>query len=151
MLRQAQDYWVKGKTLELDLSKRGFENVILEGKNLTNLNFGLAKAKKLPFANASLDIVCSSFLIDRVEEPLQALKEMHRVLKVGGVLLSVTPLNFQKTEHWKAFYPFSKLEEQMRGVGFQVIKNKEEFVVKEYLDVNRNAVEWKCVAFLAHK
>lgn len=151
MLRQSQDFWVRGKVLELDLRKRGFKSVKIEGKNLKNLHFGLAKAEKLPFDDASLDVVCNSFLLDRLKDPIQILREMHRVLKVGGTLLSVTPFNFQTRQHWEKFSPFSKFEKQMEAVGFRLNKKEEEFFVKEYLDVNKNAVEWKCVAFAVQK
>lgn len=151
MLRQGYDFWVKGKRLDLDLQKRGFGNVQIEGKSLTNLFFGLAKAEKLPFEDASLDVVCNSFLLDRVGNPLQVLKEMYRVLKKGGLLLSISPLNFQKAKHWEKFYPFIKLRNEMQGIGFQINKSEENIIVKEYLDVQKNAVEWKCTAFLAQK
>ena len=151
MLRQAQDFWVKGNGLDLDLRKRGFRRMQIKGKKLPNVSFGLAKAEKLPFDTASLDVVCNSFLLDRVAEPLQVLEEMYRVLKVGGRLLSVTPFNFQNANHWQSFFPFSKFKNQMQMVGFQVKEREEELVVKEYLDANRNGVEWKCTAFLAEK
>jgi len=151
MLRQAQDFWVKGKRIDFDLSKRGFGTISLEGENLANLHFGLAKAVQLPFASDSLDVVCNSFLLDRVEEPLQVIEEMYRVLKVGGRLLSITPFNFQKTKHWQNFYPFSKLKSEVQSVGFQFVKDKKEFQLKEYLDANKNAVEWNCTAFVLEK
>lgn len=151
MLRQAQDFWVKGKSIDLDLAKRGFEKIQLERKTLSNLHFGLARAEDLPFEDASLDVVFNSFLLDRVEDPLQTLREMHRVLKKGGLLLSISPFNFQKTMHWNEFYPFDKLKKQMEIIGFQLNRKEEVFMIKEYLDVQRNAVEWKCTAFSAQK
>ncbi len=151
MLRQARDFWVKGKALDLDFGKRGFGSVQLKGKTLSNLHFGLAKAEKLPFENESLDVICNSFLLDRVDNPLEVLAEMHRVLKRGGLLLSISPLNFQKAEHWNDFYPFSKLKEQMQVVGFQLDRGEDEFVVRELLDKKGNFVEWKCVAFSVRK
>jgi len=150
MLRQAQDFWVKGKTIDLDGRKRGFDKIALKAKNLANLHFGLAKAEQLPFDSASLDVVCNSFLLDRVEEPLGVLEEMYRVLKLGGRLLTITPFNFQKEQHWKEFTPFSKFEGKMQGVGFQLVA-KDNFVVKEYLDARRNGVEWNCIAFIVEK
>jgi ubiquinone/menaquinone biosynthesis C-methylase UbiE len=151
MLRQAQDFWVNGKNLDLDLTKRGFESIRVKGKTLPNLHFGLAKAEILPFEDASLDVIFNSFLLDRVDNPLQTLNEMHRVLKKGGLLFSISPFNFQKAEDWNACYPFSKLKVQMQNIGFQMNRREETFVVKEYLDVGRNAVEWKCTAFSAQK
>ena len=151
MLRQAQDFWVKGKKIDLDLRKRGFGTVQLKGKTLSNLHFALAKAEDLPFEDASLDVVCNSFLLDRVDNPLQALKEMHRVLKTGGLLLSISPFNFQKAEHWDKFHPFPKLKEEMQTIGFQLDKEEDSFFVKEFLDVKGNAVEWRCIAFVAQK
>jgi len=42
MLKQANDFWVKGKDLTLDMSHKGFDKEINpKGLNLANLNFGL--------------------------------------------------------------------------------------------------------------
>jgi len=151
MLRQANDYWTKGKSLELDLTSRGFPVVKLQGRQLQNLNFALAKAEELPFEDESLDVVYSSFLIDRADNPEQVLSEMYRVLKKAGTMILLTPFNFQKKKHWEEFYPVRNFAGVMKSIGFQMIKKEEGILVKEYLDKNGNGVEWKVTAFLNSK
>ena len=47
LLRQANDFFVKGKTLEIDGRDKGFGQLALQGKQLSNLHFGLAKGEQL--------------------------------------------------------------------------------------------------------
>lgn len=151
MLRQARDYWIQGKPLELDLATRGFSTVKLSGKKLSNLDFALAKAEKLPFENGVLDVIYSSFLIDRVDAPKRVLSEMCRVLKKGGVMILATPFNFQKRAHWTEFHPVEKFEKIAQAVGFKLIAKEESLCVREYLDQRKNHVEWKVVLFFFQK
>ncbi len=51
----------------------------------------IGDASKLPFPNASVDIVISLWVFEHLAEPEKILKEMHRVLKPGGFLAFVTP------------------------------------------------------------
>jgi len=45
----------------------------------------------IPFKNESLDFVVAAHVLERLQNPLQALREMSRVLKVGGhVILALT-------------------------------------------------------------
>lgn len=50
-----------------------------------------ADACQLPFAAARFDVVISSECIEHTLEPLQAVREMARVLAPGGVLVLTTP------------------------------------------------------------
>ncbi|MBX2994290.1 MAG: bifunctional demethylmenaquinone methyltransferase/2-methoxy-6-polyprenyl-1,4-benzoquinol methylase UbiE [Bdellovibrionaceae bacterium] len=52
-----------------------------------DIKFEEADVTKLPYADASFDIVSISFGIRNVENPLKGLSEMARVLKPGGRLL----------------------------------------------------------------
>jgi SAM-dependent methyltransferase len=47
--------------------------------------------KKLPFKKDSIDVIVLSGVIEHLENPLKALREMNRVLKKGGILLMETP------------------------------------------------------------
>ena len=51
----------------------------------TALTFALADAQQLPFPNAAFDCVCVAFGLRNVDCLVTALREMHRVLKPGGV------------------------------------------------------------------
>lgn len=145
LLRQAYDYWVAGQTIDLDGAKRGLGMSKIVGKRLKNLHFGLAKGESLPFEDGVLDLVCSSFVLDRFESPSQALEEMFRVLKKDGQLLIVSPLNFLQAQHWAQFFPLSRLLEQFQKTGFLIEKVETDLVLREPLDKQGNHVHWKCV------
>lgn len=51
----------------------------------------VANAYELPFADNVVDLVISESLLEHLERPEAAVKEMHRVLKQGGLLYFVTP------------------------------------------------------------
>jgi 2-polyprenyl-6-hydroxyphenyl methylase/3-demethylubiquinone-9 3-methyltransferase len=51
----------------------------------------VASATSLPFETASVDYVVSSECIEHTSDPRQAVREMMRVLKPGGVLFLTTP------------------------------------------------------------
>ncbi len=50
-----------------------------------------ADSAKLPFADASFDLVTANMVFEHVEVPLPLLREIRRVLKPGGRLLVLTP------------------------------------------------------------
>ena len=49
-----------------------------------NLEFLRGDAHSLPFADGTFDMVYSRYLLEHVNRPVVALREMHRVLKPGG-------------------------------------------------------------------
>jgi len=151
MLKCANEFWVKGQELSIDLRNKGFDQQSQKGEKLNNLKFGLAKAEKLPFEDNSQKIVVNSFLLDRLENPIKGLKEMYRVLKPGGKLIVISPLNFKKVDHWKMFYPSSQLSTILKEIGFKVLDWKEDIIVNEPLDVHGNLLRWKCLGFVAEK
>lgn len=90
MLKRANEFWVEGNDISIDLSDKGFHQQIQKGKQINNLKFGLAKAEKLPFDENSQQLIVNNFLLDRLENPLEALEEMYRVLKDSGKLIVVS-------------------------------------------------------------
>jgi SAM-dependent methyltransferase len=66
-------------------------------KNLNNVEFFLAPAEKLPFADDRFDIVLSSDVFEHVENFEQSLRESLRVLKPGGTLYAVFPPFYNAT------------------------------------------------------
>ena len=74
------------------------------------LNVQNAKAEKLPFSNATFDFALMITTLCFVEDPLQALREAHRVLKPKGKLLvGIVDLESklgEKYETQKAKSPF---------------------------------------------
>ena len=158
MLKRAKEYWIDQKTIHLDFSFKGKTPVLLPGKSLSNLHLGLAKAEDLPFENESLNAVINSFLLDRLSNPIQGMKEMHRVLKKGGQLIMVSPLNFAKAEDWEALYPLDKIIQQLDYIGFKIEEFDEpdsslgsSLMIVEPMDAHGNVVLWKCMAVVAMK
>ena len=62
---------------------QGIENVSFDYGDAYNLNM---------LANDSVDVVVCSYLFDVVERPSRILKEVHRILKPGGLILSATDI-----------------------------------------------------------
>lgn len=56
-----------------------------------NLALIRADAQRLPFRDGTFDAVCSTAAVMLVDDPLEALTEMMRVLKRGGRLIVVVP------------------------------------------------------------
>ena len=62
---------------EKNVAEAGFSDVI----SLERID-----AKSLPFAEGSFDIVMSNSIVHHIPEPAGCLREMHRVLRPGGLL-----------------------------------------------------------------
>lgn len=148
MLRQAKEYWRDGLTLSPNLLRFGYPAVDLLGCKLENLHFALADAKSLPLPDASLDLLLNTFLLDRVDDPLQGFREWWRVLKPGGRLITVSPLNFLKLEQWKKYYPPMKLLDGVLGQGWELIDLTDPLLLREPMDARGSVVEWKALAFV---
>ena len=93
----------------------------------------VADACVLCFPNASFDIIVSSECIEHTLDPKQALREMHRVLKPGGILLitvpnwiwkiSVTVANLLKLRPYEGFenwLGWRELRRELTSMNFQV-------------------------------
>jgi ubiquinone/menaquinone biosynthesis C-methylase UbiE len=151
MLKRANEFWVQGKEISIDLTNKGFFKKAIKNEPFNHLKFGLAKAENLPFENNTQDLILNSFLIDRLENPMQGLQEMYRVLKPNGKLIVVTPLNFNRAEHWKMYYPPIQLSNILKEIGFEILDWKEDIIINEPLDFHGNSVRWKCLGFVVKK
>jgi ubiquinone/menaquinone biosynthesis C-methylase UbiE len=78
--------------------------------------------RTLPFADASIDTVYSSHLLEHVADPIGVLRDWHRVLKVGGFIVCIVPHQFLyekrqrlpsrfNGEHQRFYTPASLLRE----------------------------------------
>ncbi len=57
-----------------------------DNKGISNVLPIRASAEDLPFADNSLDVVCVTTVLYEIPDPQQALREIKRVLRVGGYL-----------------------------------------------------------------
>ncbi len=147
MLKRASEVWVDGVDLLMDYSRYGFDSSFrIATRSLTDLHFGLAKCEKLPTDTESHDVVYSTFLLDRLEDPVKALQEMKRVTRLDGRIIIVSPLNYTLKAHWEELYPASKLKANIISLGLEIIDWQDELLVNAPLDRRGNLVQWKCVA-----
>jgi len=70
----------------------------LEG--LPNVSVKEADAKRLPFPDASFDLVVCHLLLMWVDGPVQAIAEMARVCRPGGTILAAMEPDYGGKMHW---------------------------------------------------
>ncbi|MFQ5752951.1 MAG: class I SAM-dependent methyltransferase [bacterium] len=86
----------------------------------------------LPFDDGFFDIVTSNMVFEHLKEPLIQIKEIHRVLKPGGVLLFHTPNSFSYSTILAKLIP-----ESIKGQLVWLLQDrKEEDVFPAYYRIN---------------
>lgn len=102
----------------IDLCRRRFDNLGLRG------DFRVAQAEQLPFEDASFDCVCSMGVLHHVPDTVQAVAEIHRVLKPGGRLIvmfyhrnsALYRIKYRLLSAWQG-RPIEQLVNEFDGVG----------------------------------
>src|SRR5258708_5116149 len=92
-----RDARIVGIDVRADYIAYAAERANLEG--LHNIGFRQGDIFKLPFADATFDVVWSKYVLQWVKEPLLAIAEFRRVTKVGGVVVCANFDGFAVT-HW---------------------------------------------------
>lgn len=119
----------------IDISE---EMLSIARKRAMNINFKMQDATKLDFLNEFFDFVFSINVIHHIKDHKRYYKEAYRVLKYGGVIVTVTdsewilrnrrPLTLYFPEtlevDLKRFPPIERLKSIMRDVGFNNIKEE---------------------------
>lgn len=72
----------------LDLSRA---QLIRAKKNFPNCDFVVGDARHLPFKNGTFDMIVAINMLHHIQDPENVLADCYRVLKRGGVLLTVDP------------------------------------------------------------
>lgn len=151
MLRQAQRYWLQGEAIDVKDEHLGYPPSMIPSRTpLTNLNLLMAKASDLPFGDHSMDVVITSFLLDRLDDPLAALGERRRVLRHGGRLMIATPLNWSSTNGWADLPDSEVLLAKLADIGLQV-QSHQHILIKEPIDARGNYVGWETELIVADK
>jgi ubiquinone/menaquinone biosynthesis C-methylase UbiE len=77
-----------GEVIGVDVDEESLETArqLAADKDVTNVRFEPGDVNALRLADASFDAVFSHALLQHVESPLAAVREMRRVLKPGGVI-----------------------------------------------------------------
>lgn len=93
-----------------------------------NLNVKKASVEKIPFGDNSFDLVTSIDVIyhRQVKDDIEALKEMNRVLKPGGILIIRVPAHMflmsahDREVHTARRYSLPELKSKLHQAGFKV-------------------------------
>lgn len=77
-----------GEAIGIDIAPSEIEKSLSNAQKdgTTNVRFQVASIYEIPFPDRSFDAVFSHTVLEHVREPDRGLKEMHRVLKPGGVI-----------------------------------------------------------------
>ena len=105
------------------------------------LSIGLAKCEGLPFDDESQDVVFSSFVLDRLADPVRGMMEMMRVVRPQGQIIIVSPINYQSTNHWRDLFPAVKLNAKLISLGLEIRDWQANLLVSEPMDANGNCIQ----------
>lgn len=86
-------------------------------RGITNGCVARGNAERMPFADASFDLVTCSETLEQVEDPIRAVREMARVLKPGGQLLLSVPSRLGEATWDAALAPALGLVKKLRRSG----------------------------------
>lgn len=108
----------------LDQSKHQLKRAVSKLGETGNVEFYLGDAERLPFADDVFDVVWSSGSIEYWPDPVETLRELHRVTEPGGQVVVVGPNEPRSVVmRWFAnammlFYDDSTADEMFREAGF---------------------------------
>src|SRR5258708_11288012 len=103
-------------------------------RGISNVSFRIGDAQNLPFESEEFDLVVSRLALHHVQNPLQALREMTRVLRHGGTVLiedlfaSEHPDRAAYHDRWEILrdpshvraIPLSELLQLFRNAGLEI-------------------------------
>lgn len=142
------------KVTGIDISKRAINRArrILDNAKVVDLN-----SEKIPFKNATFDMIVASEVIEHLFFPNSFLKELHRILKKGGILIITTPnllywgnrLNFLLgkfkytqegifDESHIHFFTYKTLIEELKTNKFKIVSEKHVYPGPKVLTLVKN-------------
>lgn len=104
----------------MDASPRMLEIARANASRFSNVEYQVGSIESLPFADESFDIVCSAGVIEYLQNCDDAIKEMYRVLRPGGVLILSTT-NALAPAHWfrRVLTPIARIRVVARAFGLR--------------------------------
>lgn len=103
---------------------------VRDGKTIVNLNIDMypnveivGDAHKLPFKDNSVDGIVINAVLEHLEDPFRAIREIHRVLKKGGYVLAETPFLQHYHGYPYHFQNFTLTGQNHMFTGFAVLES----------------------------
>jgi SAM-dependent methyltransferase len=139
----AARHLIKGKSLDMALPRSINElgRISLRGRDAASISSHIElvamDAFDTAFADASIDCVITSFLIDLIPDPRRLADEVHRILSSNGVWI-----NYGPSGPLKALWRFDQTEGAafFEAAGFTVVQA--EAYRTTYLDLSRDCPSW---------
>jgi ubiquinone/menaquinone biosynthesis C-methylase UbiE len=153
MCQRAKQILLDGQPVGLQAwADRGFPGLVFtETRRLQNVKIAQGTACDLPFLDECFDAVTSTLLVDRVDRPKEAVREIVRVLKRGGTLILSSPLNFDNIATWLEIADPSRLIQIVEEAGAQIVEKFDGLVYREVQDVRGNHEDWLVFLLQARK
>ena len=134
------------ETIGVDVSPKSVE-AANEQNAAANIRYQVIDGLRLPFGNATFDLVVSFQVIEHIFAPDSYLSEIRRVLKPGGTVILTTPNAavrlYPGMKPWNRFhvreYKAHELEELLK-TWFPTVEVKGLFAHSELYDVERRRV-----------
>ncbi len=145
MLRMGHELYkeaASSQSVSVPAALEGFAAFRLDQRQFDHMHLALSKADILPLADACCDIVYSCFLWDRMPDLEAFVQEQGRILKRGGSMIIVTPLNYRNRLHWENWYPSSRIIEKITAYGFELVRS-DTWQETERIDHHGNALHWQ--------
>ena len=145
------------KVTAIDISPLFISQAKKKYGNKPNLKFFVEDTNKMHFSNQSFDAVCSYDLLEHVTDIKNVLREMSRVVKVGGLLIIFMPNHLDPVQHliacirWKTRDKYKPWEAKSRiealgqfirttflGIGKSIGINQRIYYLRPVLSEDKN-------------
>ena len=137
-IQQAARKYAKGIMLDIGCGKKPWESIFAPyvekhiGLDYQDSLHGLSKVDIVATAydttlpDESVDTILCTAVLEHLERPCDAVKEMYRVLKPGGHTILTAPLFWHLHEEPRDFYRYTKhgLKYLFENAGFEVLEVK---------------------------
>ena len=127
--RSALDVGARAGVQTRWLRDRGYTVTPIDADPVTSECLKVDANQRLPFEDASFDLVWCSEVIEHLEDPAFSLSELRRVTKPGGLLLLTTPNSYAWLFRFIALF----------GLTPQRIQRKDHIQFFDYQDIKRLA------------
>jgi len=140
------------RSIKVALPSGGFPSLAILPYGLAHPIFGRADVEKLPLANRIADIVLSVNIVDRLPSgPERALRECHRVLRPGGVLIFTDPFNWTEPWLWEKYPDSASVLRLIEQTGFVSETWFDDLHYREILDARGSFNQFRTLVVKARK